>query len=326
VDKVQEGDQAEKEKQKLFLLLNGILGISLDPAKIVGISSGKFIIDIPYHLSYELKAQALNNNPKLWEAGIKGLHFEGDKHNILLQDPQLIAASQKGKGTQQSATPSKPALPKAKPKLSLIIGGLLIPLICIVVLFGVYLFSTWDPGSRPPIVPSTRTNAPNTLLPDPPTLTSTPFLEPPPIIEPPTITPTFTPSPTATRTPTITITITPMPASISGKVWDDANGDGIDSIESSLAGIPISLGLGSCNSSGFKDITSTAFNLSSPNINYSFTELAAGTYCVSVDIEEKCNESPDARTLTTPKMHTITLLPGEHESVSFGSKEEICVD
>ena len=307
---LQKGKQGnEEKKENILLLLSGILGV---PAQIVKFSAEKLVINVPYHLSYELKAQALNNNPKLWKAGIMGLHFEGDKHHIPLQDPQPIKSAHNGKETRQSSAASKTSLEKIKPKLPLIIGGLMISFICIIVLFGIYLFNV------------ASATIPPTNIPPASTLTATPNREAPPITETFTPTPTasltITPSKTATRTPTITVTTAvpdPMTGKISGQVWDDANGDEKNSGEFLLEGIPVSLGTGSCNSAVPKATTSTR----APSFDYSFTGLAAGTYCVSVEIEEVCKK---VTVPTTPTMFTITLLPSEQKFASFGFQKKIC--
>ncbi|MCP4142641.1 MAG: TIR domain-containing protein [Chloroflexi bacterium] len=316
----------EKEKEKIFTLLSSILGIALDPAQIIEESLGKITINIPYKLSYELKAQVLNNNPKLWDAGITGLHFEGDKHHIPLHDPKLNNSSYKGKETQQSISKSSTTIPKTKSKLPLIIGGVLISVIFLLAFGGIYLFNS---NSPPPIVPPTSINTP---LPDSPTLTSTPKREVPPTAEAPTSMPTFTPSPTATwtltpsKTATITPTVTAIPGKISGQVWNDSDKNGSRGFgEFLISGVTVSLGLGSCDSFvDFMDTASTATG--SPTSNYSFSGLPAEIYCLRVNLAEACEDfDGNLRILTTPKMHTITLLPGAHESISFGSTLAICI-
>ena len=131
-----------------------------------------------------------------------------------------------------------------------------------------------------------------------------------PVIEEP---PTPTPLP---PTPTLTPVPDPQTASISGKVWNDANGDGtLQNGETPLALQAVQLGMGPCNSSGLANMNS---NLAG---GYTFTGLGAGTYCVSVERAESCGNVTSA---TTPKRVTIVLSPGQALSVSFGFQKAIC--
>jgi len=137
-----------------------------------------------------------------------------------------------------------------------------------------------------------------------------------------TVTPSRTPTKmvTPSRTPTKTITpsgTVPPTAEISGSLWGDANGNGsIDIGETTgLGGYTVKLGIGSCNSSGFRQTTSNTSGF------YNFTNLTAGTYCVSVDIILACGfySSP-----TTSTRYTIVLSNGESASRNFGYDKPIC--
>ncbi len=106
----------------------------------------------------------------------------------------------------------------------------------------------------------------------------------------PMLLPVFTPPPTPT----------PMPASISGIVWNDYcpifnpadpvpsgcidlgggiyGGNGtLDAGEVGFAGVLVDLGAGACPSTGL------ATTLTAGDGSYSFTGLSAGSYCVSID-------------------------------------------
>jgi hypothetical protein len=85
-------------------------------------------------------------------------------------------------------------------------------------------------------------------------------------------TPTPLPTPTSSPTPTDTSLPTPTPApqgSISGYVYEEP-------IKQGISGVTVMLGQGSCPSSGYRSTTTS-------NGNYSFNQLPAGTYCVTVD-------------------------------------------
>jgi len=137
------------------------------------------------------------------------------------------------------------------------------------------------------------------------------------VAEPPTATKVVIVPPILTLTPTETpIPVDPMTAGISGIVWNDNNGNGTQQGgETGLAAQAVKLGAGPCNSSG---LTSQSSNLGG---NYSFTGLAAGTYCVSVQRVEKCGNVTSA---TTPKEVTVVLQPGQKEIVSFGFQKMVC--
>jgi len=170
--------------------------------------------------------------------------------------------------------------------------------------------SNIQPTVEPAIVVSQADTSTPTRIPP---IIVPPANEPPAVVvQPVTITPTNTSTP---------ITDTPVPpdpqnASISGQVWNDANGNGsFQSGESPLAAQTVKLGIGSCNSSGL-DSMDTNFGG-----GYSFKGLTAGTYCVSVERAEKCG---DVSSATTPKQVTVVLTPSQTITVSFGFQKIIC--
>ncbi len=132
------------------------------------------------------------------------------------------------------------------------------------------------------------------------------------------------PPPTSTLTPTLTptvvvptATITPQPlGSISGLVWNDANGDGSrQGGEVGMGAATVFLGQGACPSSGYKTTTSAG------NGTFTFNSLPAGTYCVSMNITPVCN-TPSIP--TTPTSYTITIKPGGKAQVAFGFAPYVC--
>jgi hypothetical protein len=113
-----------------------------------------------------------------------------------------------------------------------------------------------------------------------------------------------------------TTAVPPATGKISGSVWEDANGNGSkDGAEGGMGSVTVKLGMGSCSSSGFKQ-TST-----SSGGGYSFSNLAAGTYCVSVNITPACGKISSA---TTSTKYTVTLSNGQTVSKSFGYQKMIC--
>jgi CSLREA domain-containing protein len=144
-------------------------------------------------------------------------------------------------------------------------------------------------------------------------------------VDPPTTTPspttpiTTTPSETPTPTSTEPVAIEdPNNAGISGFIWQDANGDGSkQGGELTIGFQSVQLGAGACNSSGL------AFQSSNLGGFYSFTSLAAGTYCVSVDRPEVCDHFS---TPTTDTSQTVTLGIGESAELLFGYRKTNCVD
>ena len=166
------------------------------------------------------------------------------------------------------------------------------------------LFIAGPQADSPTPIPPTVAQVTSVVI---PTITLTPKKSVP-------VTLTFTPPPT--NTPTLTPAPDPMNASISGFVWNDANRNSTkDGGETGLAAQTVELGAGACGSSGLASIAS---NLAG---GYSFTGLAAGTYCVSVQRPEKCG---DVTSATTPKQVTVILGQGEGSSVSFGFQKMIC--
>lgn len=116
-------------------------------------------------------------------------------------------------------------------------------------------------------------------------------------------------------TPTSTMPVAiedPNTASISGKAWNDANGNGTnDSGEGFLAQTSVKLGVGACNSTGLAS-ASTGFTG-----GYAFIGLAAGTYCVSAT--RFSNPTSD----TTNTHVTVVLSPGQSVTVNFGFQKPI---
>ena len=128
------------------------------------------------------------------------------------------------------------------------------------------------------------------IVPDPPTPTPTP-----------TLTPTLTPTPTATPDTSGTI---------GGYVWKDINEDGYkQGGEAWHSGVSVYLGQGACSSTGYRTALS-AFDGS-----FSFANLPAGTYCVSVNIPLVCDtySSP-----TTATQFTVALAAGQSLNFAFG--------
>ena len=99
-------------------------------------------------------------------------------------------------------------------------------------------------------------------------------------------------------------------------------GDGlIENDESPIPGVKVTLGLGTCPSTGLKETTTIVTDLS-----YSFTGLEAGTYCVSIDPQDETNAGIlSSGTWTYPSVtkgtvrSTVTLEAGENRfDVNFG--------
>jgi hypothetical protein len=122
-------------------------------------------------------------------------------------------------------------------------------------------------------------------------------------------------APTPTPTP-IPPTPTPiLPGSISGGVFQDANGNGARNLgELGLGGETVTLGEGACDSSGAGS-TSTASNGS-----YQFNNLQPGTYCVTSTTPNGCSWPA-----TTPRKHTVNVGNGENVVVAwFGYQNVPC--
>lgn len=143
------------------------------------------------------------------------------------------------------------------------------------------------------------------------------------IPDPPTPTPRPTAVIKATSAPSGSGSIPPTPApsdpqnaSISGTVFKDGNGDGSQNgSDPGYSGVIVNLRSGSCGSTS---LTVTSSNSSG---GFSFTGLAAGTYCVSVSIPQSCGDYSIA---TTNPPFTIVLGEGDSSSVSFGFQKKIC--
>ncbi len=99
-----------------------------------------------------------------------------------------------------------------------------------------------------------------------------------------------------------------------------ANGT-LDAHEPPIAGVVVRLGEGECPSVGLAEITTIA-----TDISYTFSELDAGTYCVSIDSSEEPNASLLASgTWTYPERkagsvgRTVTLESGQSlYDINFG--------
>lgn len=98
--------------------------------------------------------------------------------------------------------------------------------------------------------------------------------------------------------------------SISGKAaWDIDHNNALDANELTvavIAGDPLTLGQGACPSTGYRTAITNSSGI------YAFSDLPAGTYCVSY------SHSPAPGFYATPNPVTITLLPGENKYVNFG--------
>jgi len=117
------------------------------------------------------------------------------------------------------------------------------------------------------------------------------------------------PTPTPTLTPTLTPT--PEPAAIGGSVFrDDPPTNGTRQItEFGIFSQTVTLGAGACNSSGF------ATDFTDSGGYFSFSNLPAGTYCVtSLVATNNCG----GWWPTTPTQVTITLPPGGIDYFHFG--------
>jgi hypothetical protein len=121
---------------------------------------------------------------------------------------------------------------------------------------------------------------------------------------------TKTPIPTATLTPTLTPTPTPMPGTIGGYVWKDSNSDGSkQGGEAWYPSVTVYLGQGACLSTGYRTAVSAGDG------SFSFANLPAGNYCVSVNLPLVCDtySSP-----TTATQFTVALAAGQSLNFAFG--------
>jgi len=116
-------------------------------------------------------------------------------------------------------------------------------------------------------------------------------------------------------TPTPTATL-PPPSSIAGGVFNDMNNNGArNGGEPGLSSITVKLGSGACGSSGL------ATKTTSSDGSFTFNNLSAGTYCVSVNIVTSCGGWAP----TTVTQRTVVLGPGENKLIAwFGYARYIC--
>jgi hypothetical protein len=130
--------------------------------------------------------------------------------------------------------------------------------------------------------------------------------------EPALATPTPTPTPTNTATPTPTATATPVATSfVSGKVFEDTNDDGIrNNGEDGVSDVTVKLQAN--NKSGSVRKTKTG-----SSGGYKFSDLAAGTYVVTV-------EAPDDWETTTSEQLEVKVNGTDGTAVAdFGLLETV---
>jgi len=126
----------------------------------------------------------------------------------------------------------------------------------------------------------------------------------------PTIPDPRLPTSTPTAEPTPTATSPPANGSISGVVFQDHNSDGNQQPnDAGMGGVTVYLGQGACSSSGYQS------TVTSGDGSFSFGNLPAGTYCLSVNVPLQCGtySSP-----TTSTQYTIVLSPGGSVYRLFG--------
>ncbi len=126
----------------------------------------------------------------------------------------------------------------------------------------------------------------------------------------PTIPDPRLPTSTPTAEPTPTATSPPANGSISGVVFQDNNSDGNQQAnDAGMSGVTVYLGQGACSSSGYQS------QVASGSGSFNFTNLPAGTYCLSVNIPLVCGtySSP-----TTATQYTIILSAGGSVYKLFG--------
>ncbi|MDH5505823.1 MAG: hypothetical protein OEZ02_01210 [Anaerolineae bacterium] len=132
--------------------------------------------------------------------------------------------------------------------------------------------------------------------------------------DPPTpVVPTATPVGTS---PKATQASGAQNGSITGTVFKDGNGDGaMNGTDPGYGGVTVRLGAGGCSSSGLDSV------VTSGNGSFSFNNLAAGKYCVSVQMTVSCGAYSVA---TTSTEYTISLASGGTSSKMFGFQKKVC--
>jgi len=181
----------DKDKQQALLtLLAEVTGTSpadLDISRIE-IGSVHVFIQAPTDTAYELKAQALNKDSRLFGAGISALRFVNDQKYISLEGATRIS----------QPPPTKASTRKLSPKPFIVLLAILG--LAAILFAGMRVFDI-----NIPIY--TQTNTPTSTL----TQTTTPTHTDIPPTNTPSPTFTITPSSTPTKTSTITGTATPTP-------------------------------------------------------------------------------------------------------------------
>jgi len=127
--------------------------------------------------------------------------------------------------------------------------------------------------------------------------------------EPTTSFPGLCPLP-ATPTPT------PEPGSITGGVYNDQNLNEVrNGGEPGISNVTVRIGRGACGSTGLTSTTTAG------NGSFSFNNLEAGTYCVSVNITPTCG----GWLPTTVTARTVVLAAGENKAIAwFGYSVYVC--
>lgn len=118
---------------------------------------------------------------------------------------------------------------------------------------------------------------------------------------------------------TVPPTPTPIPpGNIRGLMFDDAIYNGVrDGTESGMAGWTVTLGTGSCASSGYASTTTSASG------TYAFSNVPPGTYCVTINIT--LSSGCAGWHSLTGKSKTITVTPGDTITVpDMGFSDFIC--
>jgi hypothetical protein len=107
----------------------------------------------------------------------------------------------------------------------------------------------------------------------------------------------------------------PPPGSITGGVYKDNDSSGsYENSEPRFSDVTVRLGSGACPSTGLKTTKTNSSGI------YTFSDLAPGTYCVSVNRDEAC-----AWIHTTAESHTVTVNSGADTGVLwFGYAPTLC--